>query len=356
MKNVNTFVPIETKDRRRASKLAAGSSQATITDSAEVGSFKRGAEVGLDHKGSKKQKTNEASESVQEQRDEEAKELPQEDLQQMVMVVPVEEVYVEALQVKYPIIDWEVYSKDTRRYWKIIRDLVKERLSTTEPTYDKEKELWVKLKRLFEPDSDDTLWKLQRERLSIVKRSSDVDVRTNATTMGKKSKVVASSRKPKTILFVQRPFVIMEIWCLGSGNGGVSVMVRRALRKEFSVVQDVEKELIDKELTKLDGRLAVLNHKIDTELFPKYLKVVAGKRRWDLAKDWKLGLPMVVFRGHMFPLNKELAASRAKASSSLAAESSMGNFLGTITVEHIEFAASFQPGPLVTESKVLVVE
>ncbi|GJV77305.1 putative ribonuclease H-like domain-containing protein [Tanacetum coccineum] len=34
--------------------------------------------------------------------------------------------------------------------------------STTEPTDDKEKELWVDLKRLFKPDSDDTLWKLQR--------------------------------------------------------------------------------------------------------------------------------------------------------------------------------------------------
>ncbi|GJX14161.1 hypothetical protein Tco_0205919 [Tanacetum coccineum] len=41
-------------------------------------------------------------------------------------------------------------------------NLVKERFSTTEPTDDKEKELWVKLKRLFEPYSDDTLWKLQR--------------------------------------------------------------------------------------------------------------------------------------------------------------------------------------------------
>ncbi|GJW57966.1 hypothetical protein Tco_0104697 [Tanacetum coccineum] len=41
-------------------------------------------------------------------------------------------------------------------------DLVKERFSTTEPTYDKDKELWVELKRLFEPDNDDTLWKLQR--------------------------------------------------------------------------------------------------------------------------------------------------------------------------------------------------
>ncbi|GJS36774.1 hypothetical protein Tco_0535156 [Tanacetum coccineum] len=55
----------------------------------------------------------------------------------MMMIVPVAEVYVEALQVKYPIIDWE--------------DLVKERFSTTEPTDDKEKKLWVELKRLFEP-------------------------------------------------------------------------------------------------------------------------------------------------------------------------------------------------------------
>ncbi|GKB63407.1 hypothetical protein Tco_0919593, partial [Tanacetum coccineum] len=42
------------------------------------------------------------------------------------------------------------------------RELVKEKSSTTVPTDDKEKELWVELKRLFKPDSDDTLWKLQR--------------------------------------------------------------------------------------------------------------------------------------------------------------------------------------------------
>ncbi|GJZ95855.1 hypothetical protein Tco_0668189 [Tanacetum coccineum] len=35
MKNVNTFVPMETEDRERASELAAGSSQATIIDSTE---------------------------------------------------------------------------------------------------------------------------------------------------------------------------------------------------------------------------------------------------------------------------------------------------------------------------------
>ncbi|GJZ08743.1 hypothetical protein Tco_0543026 [Tanacetum coccineum] len=187
MKNVNTFVPMETEDRGRASELAAGSSQATIIDSAEVGSSKRAAEAELDHEGSKRQKTNEASGSVQEQPEEEEKELSQEDLQQMMMVVPVEEVYVEALQVKYPIIDWEVYTEESRKYWKIIRvgnhteayqffedmlkifdrddlvmlwNLVKERFSSTEPTDDKERALWVELKRLFEPNTDDTLWKL----------------------------------------------------------------------------------------------------------------------------------------------------------------------------------------------------
>ncbi|GKE61524.1 hypothetical protein Tco_1511891, partial [Tanacetum coccineum] len=80
MKNFNTFVPMETEDRGRASELAAGSSQAPITDSAEVRSSKRGAEVGLDHEGFKKQKTNEALDSVQEQPEEEETELPQEDL------------------------------------------------------------------------------------------------------------------------------------------------------------------------------------------------------------------------------------------------------------------------------------
>ncbi|GKA07100.1 hypothetical protein Tco_0686324 [Tanacetum coccineum] len=175
MKNVNTFVPIENEDRGRALKLAAGSSQATITDFAEVGSSKRAAEAELNHEGSKRQNTNEASGSVQEQPDEEEKELSQEDLHQMMMVVPVEEVYVESLQVKYQIIGWEVYTEESRKYWKIIRvgnhteayqffedelkifdrddlvmiwNLVKERFSSTEPIDDKERILWGELKRV----------------------------------------------------------------------------------------------------------------------------------------------------------------------------------------------------------------
>ncbi|GJT12105.1 hypothetical protein Tco_0859147 [Tanacetum coccineum] len=71
----------------------------------------------------KRQRTKEVSESVQEQADEKPKtdELSQEQLNQMVIIVPDEGINVEALQTKYPIIGWEVYSEDTMQFWKIIR-------------------------------------------------------------------------------------------------------------------------------------------------------------------------------------------------------------------------------------------
>ncbi|GKE63745.1 hypothetical protein Tco_1514112 [Tanacetum coccineum] len=46
--------------------------------------------------------------------------------------------------------------------FKSKQNLVKERFRTTKPTKDKARELWVELKRLFELDDNDTLWKLQR--------------------------------------------------------------------------------------------------------------------------------------------------------------------------------------------------
>ncbi|GJX04475.1 hypothetical protein Tco_0190391 [Tanacetum coccineum] len=118
-----------------------------------------------------------------------ADELSQEQLQQLMIIVPEEGMNVEALQTKYPIIDWEVYFEDTIKFWKIIRvgnytevyqvfedmlknfdrdDLVKpwsllhESFNSTELTNNKAKELWVELKRLFKPDENDTLWKIQR--------------------------------------------------------------------------------------------------------------------------------------------------------------------------------------------------
>ncbi|GJR64369.1 hypothetical protein Tco_0010434 [Tanacetum coccineum] len=95
----------------------------------------------------------------------------------MMMVVLVEEVYVEALHVKYPIIDWEVYTEESRKYWKIIKvgnhtkayqffkdmlkifdnddlvmlwNLVKERFSSTEPTDNKERHQTFDFRHAFQ--------------------------------------------------------------------------------------------------------------------------------------------------------------------------------------------------------------
>ncbi|GJS26115.1 hypothetical protein Tco_0486735 [Tanacetum coccineum] len=82
----------------------------------------------------KRQKIKEASGSGEEQSAEKEKELSEEELQKLMMIVPVEEVYVEALQVKYPIIDWEKFDRDDLdKLWS----LVKERFSSTDPTDDK---------------------------------------------------------------------------------------------------------------------------------------------------------------------------------------------------------------------------
>nr|GFB73964.1 hypothetical protein [Tanacetum cinerariifolium] len=98
-------------------------------------------------------------------------------------------------KVKHPIIDWKVHTEGQRSYWQIIRlggssayyqffvdllkqldredlnqldredlnqlwALVKEYLRIRPATNDKEMDLWVELKRMYEPDPDDQLWTL----------------------------------------------------------------------------------------------------------------------------------------------------------------------------------------------------
>ncbi|GKD68195.1 hypothetical protein Tco_1322285 [Tanacetum coccineum] len=131
---------------------------------------------------SESERIGESSEPVEEPKDKEEEELSQERIQQMMIIVLEQGINVEALQTKYPIIDWEIYTEGARKYWKIIRvgnhtevyqffddmlkafdredlvklwSLVKEKFTSTEPTEDKERELWVELKRLFEPDTAD---------------------------------------------------------------------------------------------------------------------------------------------------------------------------------------------------------
>nr|GEY46132.1 hypothetical protein [Tanacetum cinerariifolium] len=49
------------------------------------------------------------------------KEMSEEDVKNMLEIIPVSEFNVEALQVKYPLIDWEIHSERSRSFWKIIR-------------------------------------------------------------------------------------------------------------------------------------------------------------------------------------------------------------------------------------------
>nr|GFA23716.1 hypothetical protein [Tanacetum cinerariifolium] len=137
--------------------------------------------INLEQESTKKQKSSE--EITKEAKSPE--EVTEEKIKEMMQLVPIEEVYVEALQVKHPIIDWEVHTKGQRAYWKITRlggssasyqfftdllkhldkddlnqlwSLVKETLSKRPATSYKEMELWVELSRLYEPDKEDQLW------------------------------------------------------------------------------------------------------------------------------------------------------------------------------------------------------
>ncbi|GKE32868.1 hypothetical protein Tco_1452190 [Tanacetum coccineum] len=179
-----SFSEVEWDDIRARVK-AFEDSQAAVTESTEARGTKRAAEEELGQQSSKKQNSNVLS---------------QEELQQLMIIVPEEGVNIKALQTKYPIIDWEVYIEDSRIYWKIIRvgnhtevyqvfedilktfdrddlvklwSLVQERFNSTEPTKDKEIEIWVELKRLFEPDVDDELWKSQKHIHDITWRLYD---------------------------------------------------------------------------------------------------------------------------------------------------------------------------------------
>nr|GEX68348.1 hypothetical protein [Tanacetum cinerariifolium] len=60
------------------------------------------------------------SDSTQETPTNDPKEMSEEDVQNMLEIIPVVEFKVEALQVKYPLIDWEIHSEGSRSYWKLL--------------------------------------------------------------------------------------------------------------------------------------------------------------------------------------------------------------------------------------------
>ncbi|GJY85276.1 hypothetical protein Tco_0499302 [Tanacetum coccineum] len=142
MKRVNIFVDMDA-ELVKGSETQESEVERAVLELA-AGSSKRYAEEELDQEFSKKQKTGESSELAEEPRVKEADELSQEELQQMMIIVPEKGMNVEALQTKHLIIDWEIYNEGTRKDDLVILwSLVKEKFNSTEPTYNKEREIWV---------------------------------------------------------------------------------------------------------------------------------------------------------------------------------------------------------------------
>nr|GEV21959.1 hypothetical protein [Tanacetum cinerariifolium] len=92
-----------------------------------------------------------------------SEEVSQEDLKEMMQLVPVEEVYVEALQVKHLIIDWEIHTEGQRNYWKIIR------LEGSTAVY----QFFLDMLKHFDREDLIQLWTLVKETLSIRQATSD---------------------------------------------------------------------------------------------------------------------------------------------------------------------------------------
>ncbi|GJY08232.1 hypothetical protein Tco_0375286 [Tanacetum coccineum] len=150
MRRVGAFVPMETEIKREVPELAAGSS-------------KRDAEEELDQGSSKRQKTSKNSEPAKESKEKEDDKLSQEELHQLMIIVPEEGMNIFKDMLKYFDRD------DLVKLWS----LVQERFNSIDPTEDKEIELWVELKRLFEPDVDDELWNSNKHVHDITWRLYD---------------------------------------------------------------------------------------------------------------------------------------------------------------------------------------
>nr|GEW36367.1 hypothetical protein [Tanacetum cinerariifolium] len=77
-----------------------------------------------------------------------------------------EEVYIEALQVKHPIIDWKVYHEGQRSYWKITR------LEGSSASY----QFFIDLLKHLDREDLNQLWRLVKETLSNRPRISDKEM------------------------------------------------------------------------------------------------------------------------------------------------------------------------------------
>ncbi|GKE23197.1 hypothetical protein Tco_1434709 [Tanacetum coccineum] len=111
--------------------------------------------------------------------------------------------------------------------------LVKEKFNRTEITDDKEREVWVELKRLFEPDTNDELWKLQKKiQVHHVYTEEGIDIYMLV------EKEYPLSRGTLTLMLVAKLLVDQD-----------NEMSKELLRKIFMQLKDQEDEVFGRILS-----------------------------------------------------------------------------------------------------------
>ncbi|GKB33679.1 hypothetical protein Tco_0873080 [Tanacetum coccineum] len=93
---------------------------------------------------------------VKEQSARKEKEVSEEELKKLLVIVLVEEVYIEALQIKYPIIDWGIFTEESRSYWRIIR------VGNHTEVY----QVFEDMLKRFDRDDLEKLWDLVKKKFS----------------------------------------------------------------------------------------------------------------------------------------------------------------------------------------------
>nr|GFA90825.1 xylulose kinase-1 [Tanacetum cinerariifolium] len=108
--------------RRRDNKSRWTSSLPENWKRSGVSKISEGEAAWLKRKGIRSEQESAKKQKTSEEVPEKVKssdEVPEEKIKELIQLVPIEEVYVEALQVKHPIIDWKVHTEGQRSYWKI---------------------------------------------------------------------------------------------------------------------------------------------------------------------------------------------------------------------------------------------
>nr|GFC69094.1 hypothetical protein [Tanacetum cinerariifolium] len=140
-KQVEDFIPIGSKEKTERLKRKG---------------------LNLEKEQVKKQKLSEEAPKIETS----TKEFTKEKIKEMMQLVPIEDVYVQALQVKHPIIDWKVHTEGQRSYWQIIR------LGGNSACY----QFFVDLLKQLDREDLNQLWALVKKYLGIRPATSEKEM------------------------------------------------------------------------------------------------------------------------------------------------------------------------------------